>query len=284
MAGVSIFDLMTKENILTALTSRKGQNFLGRRWIPFLFQITPKTYRRALALRLLAISPHYFIYQRSSYYPPSMSRLRILEAEYQRNKRSREIVCEDVLKPYLHPKMDVLDFGCGPGFLAREAAKYAHRVTGVDISRGVIACAQEFDNPHNVGYLINNGKDLSILQDEQFDLIYSFEVIQHLSEELFEKFLREFFRVLKPKGKCVCDIALGGNGESKPQMIDRSSLIAKHIEKSWRLPFVARSSEKVKRKIRDARFKELSIIPIQQISDCAGDDVVKRHLIVFNKP
>lgn len=38
------------------------QQFLGQPWIPLLFEVAPKAYRKNLALRILGISPNYFIY------------------------------------------------------------------------------------------------------------------------------------------------------------------------------------------------------------------------------
>jgi ubiquinone/menaquinone biosynthesis C-methylase UbiE len=262
------------------LTSGGEQNFLGQRWIPLLFKIAPKYYQRALALRLLAISPHYF-YQQSSYDLETMSRSEWLEAEYQRNALSKKIVCDDILKPHLRPQMDVLDFGCGPGFLAREVAKNVHHVTGVDISRGVISCAKVFDNLPNITYCENNGNDLSMLPNEQFHLIYSFEVIQHLSEELFVGFLREFFRVLKSNGKCVCNIQLN-EGPSAPMPANKPRIVRK-AENAWTARFIWREADKVRRQISEVGFNEPVILPIAQLSDRAVDEA-RKHLIVFDKP
>jgi ubiquinone/menaquinone biosynthesis C-methylase UbiE len=211
-----------------------------------------------------------------------MSRSEWLEAEYRRNARSRKVVCDDILKLHLRPEMDVLDFGCGPGFLAREVAKHVHHVTGVDISRGAISCAKVFDNPPNITYCENNGNDLSILPDEQFNLIYSFEVIQHLSEELFEGFLREFFRVLKSNGKCVCNIQLN-EGPSAPTQPANKPLIVRRADNVWSVRLIGREADKVRRQINEVGFNEPVILPIAQLSDRAVDEA-RKHLIVFDKP
>jgi ubiquinone/menaquinone biosynthesis C-methylase UbiE len=208
-----------------------------------------------------------------------------LEAEYRRNALSRKAVCDDVLKPHLRPQMDVLDFGCGSGFLAREVAQHVHHVTGVDISCGTIACAKALDNPPNITYCENNDSDLSMLPDKQFDLIYSFEVIQHLSEELFAGFLREFFRVLKSNGKCVCNILLKEGPSAPGQPANkRRSLIARWVKNPYELRCVSRQADEVRRQLSEVGFKEPVILPTGQVSDCAGDDMARRHLIVFDKP
>jgi len=88
-------------------------------------------------------------------------------------------------------------FGCGPGYLAQEVAKYCKKVLAVDISCGTIACAKELNNSDNISYYTNDGKGLSMLNASSVDLIYSFAVVQHLHEELFEKILQDFFSCFK---------------------------------------------------------------------------------------
>jgi len=177
------------------------------------------------------------------------------------------------LKPYLKPSRVVLDFGCGPGYLAVKVAKYSRLVYGVDISCGVIACAKYLNPANNLLYLVNNRNDLSMLGDSSVDLIYSFAVVQHLSEELFEKYLREFFRILTPKGKIICHIAIA-NGT--PNIHD------KELPKTFELYFTFRSFENVRRRIINTGFRELKFIPIKQISD-VQDDIVEQHLFIFDK-
>lgn len=258
------------------------QNYLGKAWIPLLLRVAPKKYRRNLALKLLGMSPHYLIYQWSTRYPSTMSRMEVLEAEHQRNASSRKELCEQVLRPYLRPQMTVLDFGCGPGYAAREAAKYCHQVIAVDISCGVIACARELNDSDNVFYCVNNEKGLSMLDTSSLDLIYSFAVIQHLSEELFEGFLKEFFRVLKPKGRVVCHIALDGKFQTETEDREDSPLVLGYLKTLFPFRMVYRSTESVFKQIVGAGFGEPTITQIKKISK-VKDDVAEQHLFVFEK-
>lgn len=268
--------------ILRLITSGfKDQNFLGSPLIPFLFKLTPKKYRRSLALRLIGISPHYFIYQYTTRYPATMSRKEILEAEHRRNSSSRSQICEKILKRWLQPHMDVLDFGCGLGYLAREAAKYSKNVVAVDVSCGVIACAKELNSSSNISYYVNDGKCLSMLDGSTIDLIYSFAVVQHLSEELFEGILKEFFRVLKPQGKVICHITLSDQPFTKSEH-KINSFVTRFIKKRILLDMHLRTLEDVRQKIIKAGFKEPNIILAKQICDIE-DDIVKQHLFIFSK-
>ena len=281
-SGLKVHTPLTAKFLYILASGFSKQNYLGQPLIPFLFRVVTKKYRRSLSLRLLGISPHYFIYQYSTKYPPTMSRIEILEAEYQRNVSSRKKICVQILQQYLSPQMTVLDFGCGPGYLAQEAAKFCNKVIAVDISCGVIACARELNSLDNISYYTNDGKSLSMLDDSSIDLIYSFAVVQHLSEELFEGFLREFFRVLKPRGKVVCHVVLGNNYPTELEG-GKGLFFSKFLRKKFGLLMVLRSTKDLNQKIINTGFKEPTFIPVKQISDIE-DTIVKQHLFVFSKP
>lgn len=97
----------------------------------------------------------------------------------------------------------ILDIGCGAGlysltFLMMGAAE----VCGQDISPQAIeqACAKMI----TLGYsnFVGKAGDCANLQfeDDSFDLIYSGDVFEHITDELKLKFIREAYRVLKPGG------------------------------------------------------------------------------------
>ncbi|HLJ81536.1 MAG TPA: class I SAM-dependent methyltransferase [Ktedonobacterales bacterium] len=51
---------------------------------------------------------------------------------------------------------DVLDAGCGEGFLARVLASHSARVTGIDLSARLIAMARKKDPHHAIAYYVGN--------------------------------------------------------------------------------------------------------------------------------
>jgi SAM-dependent methyltransferase len=105
-----------------------NQNFLGARWVAALVDKTPERMRERAALRVLSLSPHYFY-------------ARDLQAEAERNRASRRALVDGLIAPYLGPDIRVIDYGCGPGYMAREVAERVGHVDAVDISPGVLACA-----------------------------------------------------------------------------------------------------------------------------------------------
>jgi ubiquinone/menaquinone biosynthesis C-methylase UbiE len=96
----------------------------------------------------------------------------------------------------------VLDFGCGVGRLAPALADAFGRYVGVDISEGMIERARELNSQlANAEFIRNEQEGLSRFQDEEFDAVVSFLVLQHLPDRsTIRSYLSEMARVLAPGG------------------------------------------------------------------------------------
>lgn len=100
-------------------------------------------------------------------------------------------------------KTQVLDWGCGMGWLAVEIAKRCHcRVTGLNISEIQLKKAKEWAIRNRVQDLVNfdlyDGLKLPYA-DSSFDIVYSQEALVNAPDKEFS--YREIFRVLKPRGE-----------------------------------------------------------------------------------
>lgn len=98
-----------------------------------------------------------------------------------------------------------LDFGCGVGRLSRPLAERFRECVGLDISEGMLKLARELneDRP-NCRFVVNAAPDLEQFESGSFDFVYSSLVLQHMpSEEIVEKYVGEFLRVLRPGGLAV---------------------------------------------------------------------------------
>jgi ubiquinone/menaquinone biosynthesis C-methylase UbiE len=96
--------------------------------------------------------------------------------------------------------MRVLEIGCGAGRVTRALSRVFGEVHGVDVSGEMIARAKELlaDRP-NVRLYKNNGADLAVLPDLQYDFAFSIIVFQHIARrEVIERYVREVRRVLRP--------------------------------------------------------------------------------------
>ena len=100
----------------------------------------------------------------------------------------------------LSRKKRVLDTGCGTGYGTAELARAAALAVGVDISAGAIEYARQHYAHANVRFLRASCEALP-LASSSFDLVVSFEVIEHLKE--WQAFLLEIRRLLAPGGQCV---------------------------------------------------------------------------------
>lgn len=98
---------------------------------------------------------------------------------------------------------DVLDLGCGNGYLCRKLARAGAWATGVDLSDRMLANAEGYErvDPQGIRYLWSSIADLSALYDESFDRVVSNYVLQDLPE--YAKALHEAYRVLRPGGHFV---------------------------------------------------------------------------------
>jgi len=96
----------------------------------------------------------------------------------------------------------MLDFGCGVGRLSRFWLKHFDSYTGCDISPSMIKKAKEI-NSFKAQFIVS-GENLSILNNNHFDFIYSGIVLQHMpNKKTIYKYLLEFNRILKPNGLLV---------------------------------------------------------------------------------
>ena len=94
---------------------------------------------------------------------------------------------------------DVLEVGCGEGRGIDLLTRNARSFTAVDKLRPVIESLRE---KHPAARLMSmNIPPLTGLADNAYDLVVSFQVIEHIQDD--ELFLREIHRVLKPGGTAL---------------------------------------------------------------------------------
>lgn len=94
----------------------------------------------------------------------------------------------------------VLDAGCGTGYGSAELAKVALSVNAVDVAPEALAWAREHFPLPNLCFEQASATSLPHA-DASFDLVVSFEVIEHLED--WAAFLREVRRVLVPCGQFI---------------------------------------------------------------------------------
>ncbi|MBI1864029.1 methyltransferase domain-containing protein [Candidatus Woesebacteria bacterium] len=101
---------------------------------------------------------------------------------------------------YLKPKFKVLDLGCGTGYGTKLLGEKVPEIIGIDINKEAINFAKK-NYPKKANFRIGN-VELLKFKDNYFNLICSFEVIEHLKNPQ-KKYLKEIKRVLKKDGKVI---------------------------------------------------------------------------------
>lgn len=103
----------------------------------------------------------------------------------------------------LLPPLDVVDIGCGDGYLAVEAARWARHVTGVDRSDDVLERAKALAAKRRVTNVEWRKGDLSRLplRDGSHDVALLSQSLHHASDP--ERAIAEAVRVLRPSGRLL---------------------------------------------------------------------------------
>ena len=99
--------------------------------------------------------------------------------------------------------LKVLDAGCGEGVWSRRMAEQGAEVTGVDLSKNMLAQARraERENPLGIQYQTSDFSSLKGVPSNSFDKVVTTMTMMYLPD--FEKMYKAFYRVLKPGGELV---------------------------------------------------------------------------------
>jgi ubiquinone/menaquinone biosynthesis C-methylase UbiE len=113
---------------------------------------------------------------------------------------------QKILRPYINEGMEVLDFGCGPGFFSIEMAKIvgkSGRVIACDLQDGMLNKLRNKIKGSQLEEIITLHK----CQKDQIGVsdIVDFVLVFYMLHEVKnqEKYLKEIHSLLKPNGKVL---------------------------------------------------------------------------------
>lgn len=98
---------------------------------------------------------------------------------------------------------EILDVGCGNGFLAMLIADKVHKYIGIDISKEFINDAKERVTFRNCSFKKVELRDFARNSNKKFDLIFLLDVTEHVPDYDLLPILKDCIKLLKPKGQLV---------------------------------------------------------------------------------
>lgn len=106
-------------------------------------------------------------------------------------------VLENIQDHFPLGDIEILDLGCGAGFLSNSLALRDYKVTGIDLSPQSLDVAAKHDSTKSVTYKVADAYQLPF-SNESFEVVTAMDFLEHVEHP--EKVIAEISRVLKPGG------------------------------------------------------------------------------------
>jgi SAM-dependent methyltransferase len=168
-----------------------------------------------------------------------------------------------VSRAAIEPGMEVLDVACGTGNAAIPAAKQGARVTGLDLSPGLIAIARERSTEAGVDVEWLEGDAQSLpFEDDSFDRVIS--AIGHMFAPDHKRTADELSRVCRPGGRIA--VACWTPEGSIGSMFERLGGISPAPPEGFQSPLLWGTEEHVRELLGDAAEFERHIVQFDEPS------------------
>ena len=107
------------------------------------------------------------------------------------------------------PETSVADIACGVGYGSWLMARHARYVTGIDISDDALSHARLHFNAENIQFIHNDQFE----QVTEFDLVVSFETIEHMNKTDGDAFLQRIRAALRKHGTFIISTPINRSGK-----------------------------------------------------------------------
>ncbi|OKP87115.1 glycosyl transferase family 2 [Paenibacillus sp. P3E] len=126
---------------------------------------------------------------------------RFIPGETEKELEIEHVQRYELLQEFVKGK-HVLDAACGEGYGSLLLSRNAASVQGLDISAESILNAQTKYGRGNLKF-VTGSIDLLPFEDKSFDIVVSFETLEHVDEDTQLRFLQEIRRVLTTEGTLI---------------------------------------------------------------------------------
>ena len=112
--------------------------------------------------------------------------------------------------------LDVLDVGCGPGFIGWTLSLEGSRVVGIDLSQKMIDFANEHYASKNAKFQVADVECFTT--NKRFDVVIAKGVFEYLSDDM--KALKNIYNVLTRHGFLIAEFRNAGFKHGDPNYVD----------------------------------------------------------------
>ncbi|MGJ3494409.1 class I SAM-dependent DNA methyltransferase [Piscirickettsia salmonis] len=152
----------------------------------------------------------------------------------------------------LKPTSNILDLGCGTGYITRKLADDFDFVTGIDTSEKMLE--QAADNGGNIEYVLRDASKLN--ETCEYDLITANSLTYYIAD--LESAFNSYYLALKPKGY----LALQSQTEVTPQFWDAFQALRENKEsqqfiENYKFPANMQSQHTLAHYLKEAGFSIL---------------------------
>lgn len=266
-----------------AILGAEPQAFLGANWVKKILDRAPVSKKRIWALRLLSLSPHYFLRPEGPEFD-GLSDDEHLEKGFEESLDSRLRIYEMIFKGKIHSTDVLLDYGCGPGFLSKAVSPHVKKVYSCDISSGVLACADVVNGADNIEYVLATKNGMQQIEDESIDVVISFAMVQHLSDDIFDTVLDNIARKLKPGGRLILHIQMTDDVWKTEAEWKNDSSIRGRLKFRYGLHCFGRTEEAHRELVAKHNFTNIVIYDLAEMVTDNSNDVRSQGLLTAVKP